>query len=73
VPDGFFREFLSPSFSNLVHATKDFARCNVRCLDPVVDDILHPSRHRDRASVACLSLHVDNGPVFFPPLNVAEI
>ena len=46
MPDRLFRQPLSPGFPHLVHPTKQLARCNVRCLDPLVDDILHPCRHR---------------------------
>jgi hypothetical protein len=73
MPDRLFRQPLSPRFPQLVHPTKQLARRNVRCLDPLIDDILYPSRHRDRARVACLSFQIDNGPVFFTLLNVAEI
>ena len=45
-----------PRFSHLVHPTKQLARHNVRCLDPLVDDILYPSQHRNCAGMACLSL-----------------
>ena len=72
MPDSFFRQLLSPGFPHLVHTTKQLARCNVRCLDPLVGHSL-PSRHWDRAGVACLSLQIDNSPVFFTLLNVAEI
>jgi hypothetical protein len=67
VPDRLFRQPLSPGLPHLVYPTKQLARCNVRCLHPVVDDILQPFRHRDRAGVACLSPHVDNGLVVLPP------
>jgi len=73
MPDSLFRQLLSPGFPYLVHTTKQLARCNIRSPDPLVDDILYPSRHWDRAGVACLSLQIDNSPVFFTLLNVAEI
>jgi len=43
-----------PRFSPSCAPDEQLARCNVRCLDPLTDDILHPCRHRDRAGVACL-------------------
>src|SRR5215831_15523346 len=39
----------------------------------MVEDILYPCGHRDGADVPCLSLQIDNGPVFFTLLNVAEV
>ena len=65
MPDRLFRQPLSPGLLHLVHPTQQLARCKVCCLDPLVDDILHPCRHRDRAGVASLSLQIDNGPVVF--------
>jgi hypothetical protein len=73
MPDSLFRQLLSQDSPHFVHTPKQLARCNVRCLDPLVDDILYPFRHRDRAGVACLSLQIDNSPVIFTLLNVAEI
>ena len=72
VPHSLFRQPLSPGFPRLVHTTKQPARCNVRCLKPLIEDILYPGWHRDGANVACLSLQIDNGPVVFTLLNVAE-
>jgi len=56
-----------------MHTTKQLVRCNVRCLEPLIEDILYPSRHRDSPGVACFSLQIDNDPVFFTLLNVAEV
>lgn len=68
-----FSVTLSPSFSNLVDATKHFTCCNVRTLEPLIESLLHSRGHRDRAGRPCLSLQTDNGPVLLTLLNVAEI
>jgi hypothetical protein len=64
---------LSPGFSNLEYATEQSARPNVRSLEPLVQDILHPCWHRDGADMPRLSLPIDDGPLFLTPLNMAEV
>jgi hypothetical protein len=44
-----------------------------RCLKPLVEDMLYPCWHRNGAEVACLSLQIHNGPMFFMLLNVADV
>src|SRR5215813_2411714 len=54
MPDSLLCNPISPSFSNLVYATKQSTRRNVRSLEPLVQEILHPCRHRNSTGMACL-------------------
>jgi hypothetical protein len=39
----------------------------------LVQDILHACRHREGAGMPCLSLEIDDGPVFLTLLNMADV
>jgi len=73
MPYGLFRKALSPRLSHLVHAKKQLTRCEVSSFDPLVQNLLHPYRHRDSADMPGSSLQIDDGPVLFTLLNVAEV
>lgn len=42
MPDRFFRQALSPCFPNLVYTTEQFARRNVRGVEPLIENVLNP-------------------------------
>jgi len=73
MPDSLLRKALSPRLSHLVHPTKQLSRCQVSSFDPLVQKLLHPYRHRDSTDMPGFSFQIDDGPVLFTPLNVAEV
>jgi hypothetical protein len=70
VPDHVFRYSFAPRGSVPADCPKDSTICNIRCLHPSVDSVLHPDRHRNRADMAALSDKVNYGPVPLTDLDV---
>ena len=73
MPDGFVGQFVSPRFSHLVDTTKHFTGRDVRSLEPLVENLFHPSGHGNRAGMTRLSLEVNNRPMLFALQYVADI
>src|SRR5262249_34455636 len=73
VPDSLLCQTFSLSLSNFVHASKHFTRRNVRSLETLIENMLHPCGHRDRAGMTRFSLQIDNRPILLALLNMAEI
>jgi hypothetical protein len=72
-PDGFLRQSLAPGLPVLVYPPKQPAGGYVGSLKPFIEQSLDPARHRHGPGVAGFALQVDDRPVVFPLLYVAEI
>src|SRR4051794_17188046 len=73
VPDGFLRQSIAPRFPVLVYPPKQLAGGNVGSLKRLIDQSLDPARHRCGPGSTGFAFQVDDGPVVFPLLYVAEI
>src|ERR1039457_6457760 len=73
MPDGLLRQAVTPGFPVLVYPPKQLTYSQVGGLKPVIKQSLYPARHRHCPGVAGFALQVDNSPVVFPLLDVAEI
>jgi selenocysteine lyase/cysteine desulfurase len=62
VPDNLFSHALTPNSNSPVHATKDPARGESCCIQPVIKNLLGPVRHRRRPRVTSLSHEIDLKP-----------
>src|ERR1700687_1748639 len=72
VPDHFLRDCRSPDDTFSTNASENLAVRYVRHSSPVVDRLLHPSRHWNCANVPTFPDEVNNGPVVFSALNVVK-
>jgi hypothetical protein len=73
VPHCFLRQPLTPGFPVLVYPPKQPAGGQVGGLKPFIEHCLDPARHRYRPGVAAFAFQVDDAPVVFPLLDMAEI
>jgi hypothetical protein len=73
VPDGFLRQSIGPGFPVLVYPPKQLAGGYVGSLKPLIEQCLDPARHRHGPGVAGFAFQVDDGPVVFSLLYMAEI
>ena len=72
VPDHFLRNLRAPDNTLAANASEYPAVRNLCHSLPVVDRLLHPSRHWNGANVAAFPHEVNNGPVVFSALNVVK-
>ena len=73
MPDNLLSHAVTPDPSGPIHATKDPARGESRCIQPVIENQLDPVRHRHGTLVTGLSHEIDDGPVLFALLKVGEV
>ena len=62
-----------PNSSPATDASKNAAVRNLGCVQPVIDGLFNPIRHRYCADMPAVSYEINDGPMIFPPLNVVEI
>src|SRR6516225_707859 len=72
MPDHFLGNLHSPDDTCAANATEDLTLRYLCHCEPVVNRLLHPIRHRNRADVASFPDEVNNGPVVFAPLNMVK-
>ena len=72
VPDYFLCNLSSPDNTFAANASENPAGGDLGDSQPIVDRLLHPFRHRNRADVASFPDEVNNGPVVFSALNVIK-
>jgi hypothetical protein len=70
MPDGFWRDSISPNRSLPVHPAKDIPTCDFGICGPFIDCPFHPCGHWHGPDVSALSNEVSDYPVFFPKLKV---
>jgi hypothetical protein len=73
VPYCLFAQPRTPSLAVPVHAPKQFATGEARCLSPVIEYTLHPARHRNCPGVASLAPKIDDGPMLLALLKVPKL
>jgi hypothetical protein len=73
MPDNLLSHALTPDPSGPIHATKDPARGESRCIQPVIENQLDPVRHRQCPRVTGLSHEIDDDPVLFALLKMGEV
>src|SRR5271167_5078471 len=73
VPDCLLRQSVTPGLPILVNPSKQPAGAQVGGLKPFIEQCLYPARHRYCPGVASFALQVDDGPVVFTLVDVAEI
>ena len=73
VPDRLLRQTVTPCAPAFVYPPEQFACVQVGSLKPLIENSLDPARHRHCPGVAAFALQVDDGPVVFPLLEVAEV
>jgi hypothetical protein len=73
VPHGFLRQAVTPGFPVLVYTPKQLAGGQVGSLKPIIKQSLDPAWHRHCPGVPGFALQVDDRPMVFPLLDVAEI
>jgi hypothetical protein len=72
VPDHFLRNLRTPD-NTLAANASEYPAVRYLCHSlPVVDRLLHPSRHWNCANVPAFPDEVNNGPVVFSALNVVK-
>jgi hypothetical protein len=72
VPDYFLCNFSSPDNTLAANASENPTVGDLGDSQPIVDRLLHPLRHRNRADVTSFSDKVNNGPVVFSALNMVK-
>src|SRR6266481_2240444 len=72
VPDHFLRNLRSPDSTPAANASEYLAVRYLCHSLPVVDRLLHPSRHWNCANVPSFSYEVNDGPVVLSALNMIE-
>jgi hypothetical protein len=72
VPDHLFRDCRSPDDTLSTNASENLAVRNTSYGQPVVNRLLHPSRHRNGTDVASFPDKVNNGPVILSALNMVK-
>src|SRR5215471_19076234 len=72
VPDRFLRQAVTPGVPVFVYPTEYLSSGQIRSLKPLIDEGFDPAWHRYCPGVAGLAFQVDDGPVLFPLLDVAE-
>src|ERR1700730_11933709 len=73
VPHCLLRQAVTPGLPVLVYPPKQLAGGQVGGLKPFIEQCLNPARHRYCPGVAGFAFQVDDGPVVFPLLDVAEM
>ena len=73
VPDRLLRRTVTPCAPVPVYPPEQLAGTQVGSLKPLIDRSLNPARHRHCPGVAGLAFQVNDGPVVFPLLDVAEV
>jgi hypothetical protein len=72
-PDRLLRQTVTPCAPVFAYPPEQFAGVQVGSLKPLIEDSLDPARHRHCPCMAGFALHVDDGPVAFPLLDVGEV
>ena len=73
MPHCLLRQTVAPGFPVLVYPSKQLAGSQVGSLEPFVEHCLDPVRHRYGSGMPSFAFQVDDGPVVFSLLDVAEI
>ena len=72
VPDHFLSHPIPPNCPCPADATKQFARGDLCCCKPFVEELLHPSGNGNGSNVSTFPDEVDDCPTLFPSLKVIE-
>ncbi len=72
VPDYFLRNLRSPNNTFAANASEDLAVRGLRDSQPVINRLLDPIGHRNRADVSAFPDEVNYGPMVLPALDVIQ-
>lgn len=72
VPDDFLRDRRSPNNTFAAKASEDLTVRDFGNSRPVIDRLLHPIGHRNRANVPSFPNEVNYGPMIFAALNMVK-
>src|SRR5690348_4874380 len=72
VPDHFLRNLRSPDNTFAPNASENLTVRDLRNSQPVVNRLLHPTGHRNRADVSSFANEVNYGPMVFAALNMVK-
>jgi hypothetical protein len=72
VPDHFLRNFRSPNNTFTANTSQNLAVRDFCNSQPVIDRLLHPVGHRNRADVSAFPDEVNDGPMVFVALNMVK-
>jgi hypothetical protein len=73
VPDRLLRQAVTPGAPVFVYPPEYLSGGQIRSLKPLIDKSFDPAWHRYCPGVAGFALQVDDGPVLFALLDVAEV
>src|SRR5690348_7283683 len=72
VPDHFLCDLRSPNNTLAANASENLTVHDFRDSQPVVDRLLHPIGHRNRANMPSFPNEVNDGPMVFAALNMVK-
>jgi hypothetical protein len=72
VPDYFLRNLRSPINTFAANASENLTVRDLGDRQPVIDRLLHPIEHRNRADVSSFPDEVNYGPMVLPTLDVVQ-
>ena len=72
VPDRLLCDAIAPNAAHFGHFAEYPATVNCSGSQPLVQFGNDPVGNRNRSDVSCLAQQIDNGPVFFPLLQMVE-
>ncbi len=73
VPDYLLAQPVTPNRASTGDPAKDPAAGNSGSMQPIVNEFLHPVRHRNRSNVSGLADQVNDGPVVLALLQMRNV